>query len=317
MKRKTHNHPKARTWLTRLLLTVLVIGGIDLAAAKERVVYYHNDPLGSPIAATDAGGNLLWQEDYAPYGERLRREDQGKDSVWYTGKEEDPDLGLYYYGARWYAPEIGRFLEIDPVGFDEGNPQSFNRYAYANNNPYKFVDPDGKAALWLNSARRDLALNDSIAAANMSNRAALAGVASAVIVGSIFVAGPEELAIGGMFGKTLLKSGIPKRPRARHHTDNDGASAIERSQSIKPSRGEPPGVDVEVEPFGSTRPGLGGPKADTGSAYEGAYVEFDLPENAIPTNVGPRNTARIPADGPLPIGRLNPRVVRRPWWKLW
>jgi uncharacterized protein RhaS with RHS repeats len=49
-------------------------------------------------------------------------------------------------GARYYDPVIGRFMGIDPKGFDEGNLHSFNRYTYANNNPYKFVDPDGRAA---------------------------------------------------------------------------------------------------------------------------------------------------------------------------
>jgi len=68
---------------------------------------------------------------------------------------------------------------------------------------------------------------------------------------------------------------------------------------------------------GSTRTGLNGPRADTGSAAEGAFVEFDLPENAISTQVGPRNTARIPTDTPLPIAPLNPKIVRRPRWKIW
>jgi uncharacterized protein RhaS with RHS repeats len=47
-------------------------------------------------------------------------------------------------GARYYDPVIGRFMGVDPVGFQEGNVHSFNRYAYANNNPYKFVDRDGR-----------------------------------------------------------------------------------------------------------------------------------------------------------------------------
>jgi RHS repeat-associated protein len=64
----------------------------------------------------------------------------------YTGKFEEPDLGIQNFGARWYNPRIGRFLAIDPAGFDPQNPQSFNRYAYENNNPYRYVDPDGRWA---------------------------------------------------------------------------------------------------------------------------------------------------------------------------
>jgi RHS repeat-associated protein len=55
--------------------------------------------------------------------------------------------GLSYFGARWYDPALGRFMGVDPVGFSEANLHSFNRYAYANNNPYKFVDPDGRNPL--------------------------------------------------------------------------------------------------------------------------------------------------------------------------
>jgi uncharacterized protein RhaS with RHS repeats len=45
---------------------------------------------------------------------------------------------------RYYDPVVGRFYSNDPVGFTPSNPMMFNRYAYANNNPYKFVDPDGR-----------------------------------------------------------------------------------------------------------------------------------------------------------------------------
>jgi uncharacterized protein RhaS with RHS repeats len=50
-------------------------------------------------------------------------------------------------GARYYDPVIGRFISTDPMQFDEQNPHLFNRYAYANNNPYKYNDPDGRVAV--------------------------------------------------------------------------------------------------------------------------------------------------------------------------
>ena len=50
-------------------------------------------------------------------------------------------------GARWYDPVVGRFLGVDPKGVSLSNYNSFNRYEYANNNPYKFVDPNGKASI--------------------------------------------------------------------------------------------------------------------------------------------------------------------------
>jgi len=49
---------------------------------------------------------------------------------------------------RYYDPVIGRFYSNDPVGFVESQPSSFGRYTYANNNPYKYTDPDGEFAVW-------------------------------------------------------------------------------------------------------------------------------------------------------------------------
>jgi RHS repeat-associated protein len=63
------------------------------------------------------------------------------DKPGYTGHLEDEDIGLTYMQQRYYDPVIGRFYSNDPVGVRDTN--SFNRYSYANNNPYKFVDPFG------------------------------------------------------------------------------------------------------------------------------------------------------------------------------
>jgi RHS repeat-associated protein len=112
------------------------------------VTYYHNDISGSPIAATDAAGNLKWKESYKPYGDKLTRSAASSDNkIGFHGKQHDGSTGLSYMGARYYDPVLGRFMGIDPVDFQEDNLHSFNRYAYTNNNPYKYVDPDGRYAL--------------------------------------------------------------------------------------------------------------------------------------------------------------------------
>lgn len=113
-------------------------------------------------------------------------------------------------------------------------------------------------------------------------------------------------------------------PRVRHHTDDTGLKGIRRRQAILPARGSEEaeaGVHVEVEPFGTARPGLGGPRAETGCFAEGAFVEFDAPPEMIPTRVGSRNTAIIPTavDQPLALMWRNARFVkvRRHWWEFW
>ncbi|MDZ4348879.1 MAG: RHS repeat-associated core domain-containing protein, partial [Xanthomonadaceae bacterium] len=77
----------------------------------------------------------------APYGEPLNRTVDGPG---YTGHVHDAATGLVYAQQRYYDPIIGRFLSIDPVAADPNSGSNFNRYWYANNNPYKFTDPDGR-----------------------------------------------------------------------------------------------------------------------------------------------------------------------------
>lgn len=107
------------------------------------VNYYHNDIAGTPQAETDALGAVVWKESYRPYGDPMQPP-AADNNIWYAGKSYETDTGLSYLGARYYDPLIGRFMGVDPVGYQEDNLHSFNRYAYGNNNPNKFVDPDGR-----------------------------------------------------------------------------------------------------------------------------------------------------------------------------
>lgn len=61
----------------------------------------------------------------------------------YTGHVMDAATGLTYMQQRYYDPQVGRFLSVDPVTADGKTGTNFNRYKYASNNPYKFVDPEG------------------------------------------------------------------------------------------------------------------------------------------------------------------------------
>lgn len=135
-------------WLLTGLLGVLLTFS---SYAADYITYYHNDALGSPRVATDKNGNVVWGQNYTPYGKQTHQGDTGNSTVFsYTGKALDKDTGLQYFGARWYDPQIGRFMGIDPVGVDiERSIHSFNRYAYANNNPYKYVDPNGELPVLL------------------------------------------------------------------------------------------------------------------------------------------------------------------------
>ncbi|WP_444897809.1 polymorphic toxin-type HINT domain-containing protein [Microbulbifer sp. SSSA005] len=136
------------------------------AAAEEKLTFYHNDMLGSPVAASDKEGKLLWRESYEPYGKKAGDE-QSLNHRGYTGHAEDANTGLVYMQARYYDPLIGRFYSMDPVGYlghlERGNPiQGMNRYAYANNNPYKYNDPDGEFLNFAIKFAADVALTAAL-----------------------------------------------------------------------------------------------------------------------------------------------------------
>ncbi|MBU6952737.1 RHS repeat-associated core domain-containing protein [Hahella sp. HN01] len=128
--------------LSALLLMLLS----SFASAAIRVKYLHHDNLGSPVAATDEGGNVIWRETYAPFGEKVVKSGAAAgERVGYTGKLHDNNTGLAYLNARYYDPVVGRFLAVDSVGYNAGGLKHFNRYGYSFNNPYKYTDPTGKS----------------------------------------------------------------------------------------------------------------------------------------------------------------------------
>ena len=145
---------------------------------------------GSPLAATDAAGNIVWKENYRPFGERLTNQAESADNrQWFHGKAADADTGLSYFGARYYDPVLGRFMGVDPVGFQEDNIHSFNKYAYGNNNPYRYIDPDGRMpvlvyALYVASVRGSIWLAQRQAGAIMAAEIG-AGVATGAVVPSV------------------------------------------------------------------------------------------------------------------------------------
>jgi RHS repeat-associated protein len=127
-------------------LVFLVSLTCSAAAAVLSTTYYHADLQGSPVAATNEAGQVIWREIYKPFGEKIIDDMESFDNDRaFTGYVEDRESGLLYAGARYYHPATGRFMGTDPVYFDEDNIHSFNRYAYANNNPYRYIDPDGNS----------------------------------------------------------------------------------------------------------------------------------------------------------------------------
>jgi RHS repeat-associated protein len=116
--------------------------GREIAKVVNGKTYYtHRDHLGSSSVVTDSAGAVVnWNANH-PYGENWQVSPAGTadlDKHRFTGKETDNTTGLVYFGARFYDPEVGRFITVDP------GKDGLNWYAYCENNPLRYVDPDGR-----------------------------------------------------------------------------------------------------------------------------------------------------------------------------
>lgn len=102
---------------------------------------FHHDQVNSVTALTGHNGTIEETTKYDAFGAPLSQTFPGTgNDLLFTGREYDSVTGLYYYRARYYDPEIGRFLSEDPLGFKAG----INFYAYVNNNPINYSDPTGQ-----------------------------------------------------------------------------------------------------------------------------------------------------------------------------
>ena len=110
--------------------------------------YFHADGLGSVVALSDRDGRTVETYRYDVFGRTVVYDGDGRrpraasavgNPYFFTGRRLDFETGLYYYRARMYSPNLGRFLQTDPIGYAD----SINWYAYCGNNPVVFVDPLG------------------------------------------------------------------------------------------------------------------------------------------------------------------------------
>ena len=176
-------------------LNQVTITGVNSAGAT--VQWLVTDHLGTPRLIVDQTGTLAHtkRHDYLPFGEELFAPAGGRTAaLGYTGgdnvrqqftqKERDVETGLDYFGARYFASVQGRFTSTDPLMASAyvGNPQTWNRYTYALNNPLKYVDPDGMEPKFrdfnqLTEDERKILNNSTMTFGNGKNAKTLSGEA--------------------------------------------------------------------------------------------------------------------------------------------
>lgn len=133
--------------MCRMVVFVLTLWVMAPEIAKAQdIVYYHTDVLGTPVAMTNSSGNVIERREFEPYGRQLVPGTVA-DGPGFTGHVSDAATGFAYMQQRYYDPQLGRFLSVDPMTVYSNPAGAFNRYWYANNNPYRFTDPDGRCSV--------------------------------------------------------------------------------------------------------------------------------------------------------------------------
>jgi len=119
---------------------------IDVADSNA-VYYYHFDGLGSVVALSDVNNVIVESYSYDVFGAPTIYDANYTEispsaignPYMFTARRADDETALYYYRARYYAFDVGRFLQTDPIGYRDG----LNFYTYVRNNPTKYIDPMG------------------------------------------------------------------------------------------------------------------------------------------------------------------------------
>lgn len=175
--------------------------------------YQHTDALGSLVAASDANGVVGRQERMTAYGEPA-------DGVWenghgFTGHQNDAATKLVYMQQRYYDPMAGRFLSEDPLPSDPVSGAMFGRYSYATNNPYRFVDPDGRASR--TTDKRSICSHQPTRCSGAGGGGAAGGNGS----------GTRSTAQQGRSRSSVVKSkaDLPALPESEHVFRDDGTSS--------------------------------------------------------------------------------------------
>ncbi|HEX8116270.1 MAG TPA: RHS repeat-associated core domain-containing protein, partial [Pyrinomonadaceae bacterium] len=122
--------------------------------------YQFGNHLGSASLELDERAQVISYEEYTPYGstsyQAVRNQTETPKRYRYTGKERDEESGLYYHGARYYAPWLGRWINCDRVGLPDGE----NLFLFVKGNPTRYRDPSGndpEPSTWERIRRSDTA----------------------------------------------------------------------------------------------------------------------------------------------------------------
>jgi RHS repeat-associated protein len=252
---------KAMKHIERLTLALAALLAVTpVLSAQEAVKYVHLDAIGNVRAVSDQSNAVVERHDYLPYGEEwcpgppagVCGSVPPGQSRRFTGKERDQETGLDYFGARYYGARIARFTTVDPVYAWTDNltdPQGWNRYAYAHNNPIRNIDPDGRRDGKANlitpeehQARLDQAIEVAIGVVEgilttivpgLEIQANSSGQAAGQVIGQVGTLGGGGALVGRLGeGGAAARGGIGPVLKGQAGVERSAAAAAARGETV-------------------------------------------------------------------------------------
>jgi RHS repeat-associated protein len=252
--------------------------------------YTHTDLLGSPIARTNASGQLLSRTTFEPYGATANG--TPPTDIGFTGHVHDADTALVYMQQRYYDPIAGRFLSVDPVTTSAKDGSSFNRYAYANDSPYKYTDPDGQFGLAgaIAGAAFEAFAQYAVTGTISDGKAIVVAAAVGAITGGI----------GGAAAKAALMGTISSGTAVAATATGSSAAAVAGKFAEGALKGTAPSsTEVAIAAAGGAIGGAAGAKVANGAAA--ALERAAVSKDGVVAGIAETTMGAIRQSGPAQV----------------
>ncbi|MBT4334774.1 RHS repeat-associated core domain-containing protein [archaeon] len=200
------------------------LDGIVASMVDSEINYFHSDRIKSNRLITDYSGFEVSTFKSLPFGQEV--ENNGIRFAFATGKELDPS-DLYYFGARYYDSNSGRFTSVDPV-------KENHAYSYVDNNPMNLVDPTGESFFEPSTVNSLLTSSTTCAiAGNCGPQVMIPDFADAAAVGCLFLAGIAAWGISQGLGPQFPDINLPDLGDTG---EQDNTVSLSKSMSIPKSK---------------------------------------------------------------------------------